>query len=100
MTWGAVPWVVLGELLPMSIKGLESSLATGGTWLADALITMFMPSWINNFNIGVIFLAFSVFDIITYFIVRREVIETKGRTQYEITELNKQRYSKVQATLE
>ncbi|EPH59383.1 MFS transporter, SP family [Enterococcus faecium 13.SD.W.09] len=91
-TWGVVPWVLLGEMLPMVVKGVGSSLATGSTWIADAVITLMFPILLNLIHINNIFFIFGVLNILSFFFVRKFITETKGKTQTEISAEEKQRW--------
>lgn len=91
-TWGVVPWVLLGEMLPMVVKGVGSSLATGSTWIADAVITLMFPTLLNLIHINNIFFIFGVLNILSFFFVRKFFTETKGKTQIQIQEEDKQRW--------
>jgi hypothetical protein len=91
-TWGVVPWVLLGEMLPMVVKGVGSSLATGSTWIADAVITLMFPILLNLIHINNIFFIFGVLNILSFFFVRKFITETKGKTQTEISAEEKKRW--------
>jgi hypothetical protein len=43
MSWGPVTWVLLGEMFPHRMRAAALSVAAGGQWVANWLITMTFP---------------------------------------------------------
>ncbi len=89
LTWSSIPWILMGELLPNAIKDFGSALATGGTWLADALITLFFPDTLKAVGISSIFLFFGILNIICWFLLNKNLFETKGKSSDEIAMIEK-----------
>ncbi|XP_072951312.1 sugar transporter ERD6-like 4 [Typha angustifolia] len=80
---GAIPWIIMSEILPVNIKSLAGSVATLANWLTSWAITMtanLMLSWSS----GGTFTIYSVVSIFTLVFVILWVPETKGRTLEEI----------------
>ncbi|KAG6591313.1 Sugar transporter ERD6-like 6 [Cucurbita argyrosperma subsp. argyrosperma] len=80
---GAIPWVIMSEILPINIKGLAGSIATLANWFIAWLVTMtanLLLEWSNGgtFAIYMLVSAFTLTFIILW------VPETKGRTLEEI----------------
>ncbi|XP_038987489.1 sugar transporter ERD6-like 6 [Phoenix dactylifera] len=80
---GAIPWIIMSEILPVNIKGLAGSVATLGNWLSSWAITMtanLLLSWSSGgtFTIYAVVCAFSLVFVILW------VPETKGRSLEEI----------------
>ncbi|CAM8935927.1 unnamed protein product [Rhodiola kirilowii] len=80
---GAIPWVIMSEILPVSIKGLAGSIATLSNWFFAFVVTMtanLMLTWSKGgtFTIYMVVSAFTVAFVSLY------VPETKGRTLEEI----------------
>lgn len=50
--WGPVPWVLLGEMLPMRVRGLGSAMANFVNWGSAAIVTGF---YFNYSELVVIF---------------------------------------------
>ncbi|XP_022940506.1 sugar transporter ERD6-like 6 isoform X2 [Cucurbita pepo subsp. pepo] len=80
---GAIPWIIMSEILPINIKGLAGSLATLANWFIASLVTMtanLLFEWSNGgtFAIYMSVSAFTMAFIILW------VPETKGRTLEEI----------------
>uniref|UniRef100_A0A0E0D6F5 Major facilitator superfamily (MFS) profile domain-containing protein n=1 Tax=Oryza meridionalis TaxID=40149 RepID=A0A0E0D6F5_9ORYZ len=80
---GAIPWIIMSEILPVSIKSLAGSFATLANWLTSFAITMtanLMLSW----SAGGTFVSYMVVSAFTLVFVILWVPETKGRTLEEI----------------
>uniref|UniRef100_A0A0D9WK52 Major facilitator superfamily (MFS) profile domain-containing protein n=2 Tax=Leersia perrieri TaxID=77586 RepID=A0A0D9WK52_9ORYZ len=80
---GAIPWIIMSEILPVNIKSLAGSVATLANWLTAWLITMtasLMLSWSN----GGTFAIYAAVCSATLVFVILWVPETKGRTLEEI----------------
>lgn len=80
---GAIPWIIMSEILPVNIKSLAGSVATLANWLTSFVITMtanLLLSWSNGgtFTIYTFVSALSLVFVIIW------VPETKGRTLEEI----------------
>ncbi|KAJ0971687.1 hypothetical protein J5N97_019646 [Dioscorea zingiberensis] len=80
---GAIPWIIMSEILPPNIKSLGGSVATLANWLTSWATTMtanLLLSWSNGgtFTIYTIVSAFTVVFVVLC------VPETKGRTLEEI----------------
>ncbi|KNA12018.1 hypothetical protein SOVF_129750 [Spinacia oleracea] len=80
---GAIPWIIMSEILPINIKGLAGSIATLANWFVAWVVTMtanIMLSW----NSGGTFSIYMVVCAFTVAFVYLWVPETKGRTLEEI----------------
>ncbi|KQK04651.1 sugar transporter ERD6-like 4 [Brachypodium distachyon] len=80
---GAIPWIIMSEILPVNIKSLAGSVATLANWMTSWLITMtasLMLSWSN----GGTFAIYAAVCTGTLLFVCLCVPETKGRTLEEI----------------
>ncbi|CAO2833983.1 unnamed protein product [Amaranthus hypochondriacus] len=80
---GAIPWIIMSEILPVNIKGLAGSIATLANWFTAWVVTMtanIMLSWNSGatFSIYMVVCAFTVAFVVIW------VPETKGRTLEEI----------------
>ncbi|KAG6626826.1 sugar transporter ERD6-like 6 [Carya illinoinensis] len=80
---GAIPWLIMSEILPINIKGLAGSVATLGNWFMAWVVTLtanMLLEWsgAGTFTIYMILCAFTLAFVIIW------VPETKGRTLEEI----------------
>lgn len=80
---GAIPWVIMSEILPVNIKSLAGSVATLANWLVSWIVTMtanLLLDWSN----GGTFLIYGIVCAFTIAFVSLWVPETKGRSLEEI----------------
>ncbi|KAF5194449.1 Sugar transporter erd6-like [Thalictrum thalictroides] len=80
---GAIPWVIMSEILPVNIKSLAGSIATLANWFASWVVTMtanLLLDWSN----GGTFTIYTFVSAFTVLFVTLWVPETKGRTLEEI----------------
>ncbi|KAJ3704312.1 hypothetical protein LUZ61_008017 [Rhynchospora tenuis] len=80
---GAIPWIIMSEILPVNIKSLAGSVATLANWLTSFAITMtanLLLTWSSGgtFTFYMLVSAFSLVFVVLW------VPETKGRTLEEI----------------
>ncbi|CAN1121931.1 Sugar transporter ERD6-like 6 [Linum perenne] len=80
---GAIPWIIMSEILPVNIKGLAGSFATLLNWLASWIVTM-TANLLLNWSTGGTFTIYTVVSVLTVLFVTLWVPETKGRTLEEI----------------
>ncbi|KAI3451692.1 hypothetical protein Pfo_008357 [Paulownia fortunei] len=80
---GAVPWVIMSEILPVSIKSLAGSVATLANWLSASVVTM-TANLLLTWSSGGTFVIYSIVSAFTVAFVALWVPETKGRTLEEI----------------
>ncbi|CAM0953758.1 unnamed protein product [Alopecurus aequalis] len=80
---GAIPWVIMSEILPVSIKSLAGSFATLANWLTSFGITM-TANLLLNWSAGGTFVSYMLVSAFTLVFVILWVPETKGRTLEEI----------------
>jgi SP family sugar:H+ symporter-like MFS transporter len=85
-TWGPVVWVMLPEVLPLSIRGTAMGLAVFANWAANFAVSQTFPVFLKNWGPGPVFLGYAVIGVIAFFFVRFLVPETKGRSLEEIEE--------------
>lgn len=83
-TWGPVVWVVLPEVLPLSVRGTAMGVAITLHWAANFLVAQSFPIMIDEFEPGPVFLGYAVIGVLALLFVRRFVTETKGRSLEEI----------------
>lgn len=84
-TWGAVYWVLVGEMFPNRFRGAGLSLAGMTCWLATFAITITFPAMLDRLGLGLSYGIYATFGVIAYWFVDRLVRETRGRTLEEIS---------------
>ncbi|VAI25000.1 unnamed protein product [Triticum turgidum subsp. durum] len=80
---GAIPWVIMSEILPVSIKSLAGSFATLANWLTSFGITM-TANLLLSWSAGGTFVCYTLVSAFTLVFIVLWVPETKGRTLEEI----------------
>ncbi|KAL5714454.1 hypothetical protein ACHQM5_016417 [Ranunculus cassubicifolius] len=80
---GAIPWVIMSEILPVNIKSLAGSIATLANWFVSWLVTMTANPLLDWSNGGT-FTLYTIVSGFTILFVTLWVPETKGRTLEEI----------------
>ncbi|KAL3527109.1 hypothetical protein ACH5RR_011765 [Cinchona calisaya] len=80
---GAIPWIIMSEILPVNIKSLAGSVATLFNWLTASVITM-TANLLLTWSSGGTFTIYALVSAFTVVFVRLWVPETKGRTLEEI----------------
>lgn len=82
--WGPVPWVLLGELIPLRVRGVGSGIATLVNWATAAIVTGFYLDYAERVRQWFAWWTFSVMNIAGLMFVAVFVFETKGKTLEEI----------------
>ncbi|XP_031492931.1 sugar transporter ERD6-like 6 [Nymphaea colorata] len=80
---GAIPWLIMSEIMPVSIKSLAGSVATLANWLMSWVVTM-TANLLLTWSTGGTFTIYTVINACTVLFVLFFVPETKGRTLEEI----------------
>ncbi|KAF8405235.1 hypothetical protein HHK36_010136 [Tetracentron sinense] len=80
---GAIPWIIMSEVLPVNIKSLAGSIATMANWITSWVITM-TANLLLSWSSGGTFTIYMVVSAFTLVFVTLWVPETKGRTLEEI----------------
>jgi SP family sugar:H+ symporter-like MFS transporter len=83
-TWGPVVWVMLPEILPLSVRGAALGVAVSLQWLANFAVSQTFPPMVDAWGAGAVFLGYAVMGLIATAFVLEFVTETKGRSLEEI----------------
>lgn len=83
-TWGPVVWVMIPEVLPLSVRGTAMGIAVFGNWLANFAVSQTFPPLLSSLGPGPVFLGYAALGICAGLFVKRFVTETKGRTLEDI----------------
>src|SRR3954463_15117657 len=83
-TWGPVVWVMIPEVLPLSVRGTAMGVAIFLHWGANFAVSQTFPVLLSKFGPGPVFLGYAVMGVIAFLFVKALVPETKGRSLEEI----------------
>ncbi len=78
MSWGPVVWVLLGEMFPNRMRAAALSLAAGGQWVANWVITVTFPS-LKDISLALAYGLYATFALLSLLFVAKFVEETKGK---------------------
>lgn len=79
-TWGPVLWVMLGEMFPNQFRGAALAVCGILHWTSNFAITMSFPIMLTSIGLGYSYGIYAAFGLLAYFVVKKFVTETKGRT--------------------
>jgi SP family sugar:H+ symporter-like MFS transporter len=83
-TWGPVVWVMLPEVLPLSVRGTAMGVAVCLHWGANFLVSQSFPIMLDSWGAGPVFLGYAGIGVLAFLFVKSLVPETKGRSLEEI----------------
>jgi MFS transporter, SP family, sugar:H+ symporter len=83
-TWGPVVWVMLPEVLPLSVRGTAMGLAVCLHWGANFLVSQTFPVILDGWGPGPVFLGYAAIGVIAFGFVKLLVPETKSRSLEEM----------------
>jgi sugar porter (SP) family MFS transporter len=83
-TWGPVVWVMLPEVLPLSVRGTAMGVAVFANWAANFVVAQSFPPLIKALDPGPVFLGYAALGLLAGLFVKMFVTETKGRSLEEI----------------
>jgi sugar porter (SP) family MFS transporter len=78
MSWGPVTWVLLGEIFPNRMRAAALSVAAGGQWVSNWIITVTFPG-LKDISLALAYGLYAAFAAISLFFVLKFVEETKGK---------------------
>jgi MFS transporter, SP family, sugar:H+ symporter len=78
MSWGPVTWVLLGEIFPNRMRAAALSVAAGGQWVANWIITVTFPG-LKDVSLALAYGLYAAFALLSLFFVIRFIEETKGK---------------------
>ena len=58
-TWGPVVWVMLPEVLPLSVRGTAMGVAIFLHWFANFLVSQTFPMMLDAWGAGPVFLGYA-----------------------------------------
>ncbi|WP_297631690.1 sugar porter family MFS transporter [uncultured Clostridium sp.] len=86
VSWGPIAWVLIGEIFPLSVRGIGSSFGSAANWLGNFIVTQFFLVILVLFhnNVGGPFGIFALFSFLAIPFVIRFVPETHGKSLEQI----------------
>lgn len=86
VSWGPIAWVLIGEIFPLSVRGVGSSFGSAANWIANFIVTQFFLIILALFhnNVGGPFGIFAIFSFLAIPFVMRYVPETHGKSLEQI----------------
>ena len=79
MSWGAVMWVMLGEMFPNQIRGSSLALSGAAQWIANFAITISFPLLLVGIGLAPTYAIYAVAAALSTVFVLRYVRETRGK---------------------
>jgi hypothetical protein len=83
-TWGPVVWVMIPEVLPLSVRGTAMGVAVFCNWGANFLVSQTFPPLLKGVGPGPVFIGYAALGIVAAVFVKMLVTETKGRSLEDI----------------
>ena len=93
LSWGAVVWVLLSEILPNKIRGKPMAVAVAAQWISNYLVSLTFPMMNDNsylteqFNHGFAYWVYGLMSLLAMWFVWKYVPETKGKTLEEMEDI-------------
>lgn len=82
--WGPVAFVLMGELIPLQVRGIGSGIATLVNWSTATVVVGFYLYYAEKVGAHFAWWTFSCFNLAAVIFVFVFVFETKGKTLEEI----------------
>ena len=83
-TWAPITWVLIGEVFPLNVRGLGTSLCSATNWAANMLVSLTFPTMLSAFGLSNSFLFYAVICAIAVWVVHSQFVETRGKSLEEI----------------
>jgi len=78
-SWGPIMWVMLGEMFPNQIRGSALAVCGFAQWFANYLIAQSFPVMAAKFGLAPTYTFYAVSAVISFFLVKNFIHETKGK---------------------
>ncbi len=76
---GPLPYVLMSELVPSTIRETGIAAASATSWLFNALVALFFLSGVSVFGLSGVFFFFAVVCVIAFMVALVWMPETRGR---------------------
>jgi SP family sugar:H+ symporter-like MFS transporter len=84
VSWGPVMWVMLGEMFPNQIRGSALAVAGFAQWFSNYVIAQTFPIMAAGLGLAISYSFYAVSAVISFFLVKRFIHETKGKELEEM----------------
>ncbi|GAA4913050.1 sugar porter family MFS transporter [Membranihabitans marinus] len=84
VSWGALVWVVLGEIFPLGVRAAAMGVVTTAHWVANGLVSLLFPTVLAAFGVGWVFAGFALICATAFLFTLWKVPETKERSLEQI----------------
>ena len=84
---GPMPWLILSEIYPLSIRGQAMSLAIFANWFSNYLVALTFLDIAKYLTTGGAFCIYAAFGVIAFFFILRRLPETKGKSLEQIEKI-------------
>merc|ERR1712203_1052746 len=82
--FGAIPWLMMSELMAPEVKSISSSIAAASNWTMAFIVTQFYPTLAKKVGNHYTFWGFAGLLVISLVLIIIFVPETKGKSLEEI----------------
>jgi len=99
IAWGALPWVIAAEIIPLYVRGPGIGISTFVNWSSAAVVTGLFKEYVKLVRIWGAFWSFSIIMLLGAVFTFIFVPETKGKTLEEVEKFfNKEKRQPQQLT--
>lgn len=84
MGYGPIPWLMMGEILPEKVRGLDASIVTSFNWFGAFVVTRSFLVMVDKIGPSYTYWIYAAIVLVSFVFVFFCVPETKGRTLQEI----------------
>ncbi|GAA0734766.1 sugar porter family MFS transporter [Sphingomonas japonica] len=84
VSWGPIMWVMLGEMFPNQLRGSALAVCGFAQWFSNYLIAQSFPVMAAGLGLAVTYSFYAVAALISFFLVQKFIIETKGKELEEM----------------
>ncbi|WP_420479247.1 sugar porter family MFS transporter [Brevundimonas sp. FT23028] len=84
-SWGPVMWVMLGEMFPNQMRGSALAVCGLAQWGANYLVVQSFPGMAEGIGLVGTYALYTIAAVISIFLVRSFIKETKGKELEEMT---------------
>ncbi|XP_065897317.1 uncharacterized protein [Dysidea avara] len=85
--WGALPWLIASELIPLRVRGIGVGVVSCFNWIFSMIVLLSFGSYQDAVKPWGVFLSFGIINLLSVIFVGVFIPETKGKSLEEI-ELN------------